>query len=173
MPLRVAVAIPREPAHYASLAATREAVLEGLRLWERALRAELPWFELEISEKDPDALIQVVWRWQLAGVAAGRGGISWKLEPGKLRVRGSLEYATLTGEGPECRLKSEEVTLLVAHEFGHTPGLLHCLSCDSVINYSWGTERRRFVTALDVRTDHALNQLPNGLRTDMKKIGPP
>jgi hypothetical protein len=173
MPLRVSVAMPREPARYASLAATREAVLEGLQLWERALQAELPWFQLQISENDPQALIEVVWRRQLAGVAAGRGGISWKLEQGKLRVRGSLEYTTQTCEAPECRLKAQEVTLLVAHEFGHTLGLLHCLSCDSIMNYSWETQQRRFVTELDVRTYRALNQLPNGLRTDMKRIGEP
>ena len=173
MPLRVSVAMPREPAHYVSLAATREAVLEGLRLWERALQAELPWFQLAISETDPEALIQVVWRRKLSGVAAGLGRISWELEQGKLRVRGSLEYTTQTCEFPECRLKAEEVTLLVAHEFGHTLGLLHCLSCDSIMNYSWETERRRFVTELDVRTYKALNQLPNGLRTDMKRIGQP
>ncbi|HBZ70462.1 MAG TPA: hypothetical protein DEP35_12330 [Deltaproteobacteria bacterium] len=173
MPLRVAVEMPREPAHYASLAATREAVLEGLRLWERALQPELPWFKLQISENDPQALIRVVWRRRLAGVAAGRGRISWQLEEGKLRVTGSLEYTTQTCETPECRLKAEEVTLLVAHEFGHTLGLLHCLSCDSIMNYSWETEQRRLVTELDVRTYMALNQLPNGLRTDMKRIGQP
>ena len=173
MPLRVAVAMPREPAHYASLAATREAVLEGRRLWERALQAELPWFALAISEEDPEALIRVVWRRRLAGVAAGRGGISWKLEQGRLRVRGSLEYTTQTCEAPECRLRAEEVTLVVAHEFGHTLGLLHCLSCDSIMSYSWETEQRRLVTALDVRTYKALNQLPNGLRADMKRIGQP
>ncbi|HME74077.1 MAG TPA: matrixin family metalloprotease [Myxococcota bacterium] len=73
----------------------------------------------------------------------------------------------------EPKLKAEEVTLLVAHEFGHTLGLLHCLSCDSIMNYLWETERRRFVTELDVRTYKALSQLPNGLRSDMKRIGQP
>jgi hypothetical protein len=173
MPLPVAVAMPRDAARYASLAATRQAVLDGLRLWERALQVELPWFGLKISEKDPDALIQVVWRGWLGGDAAGRGRISWRLEQGKLRVRGSLEYVTQTCEAPECRLKADEVTLLVAHEFGHTLGLLHCLSCDSIMNCSWETEKRKLVTDLDVRTYLALSQVPNGLRTDMKRIGAP
>jgi len=172
MPLRVSVDTPREPARYASLAATREAVLEGLKLWERALNPALPWFRLQIGENDPEARIQVQWRRRLAGTGtAGRGWISWSLEQGRLRVMGALEYTTATCEEVGCRLKADEITRVVAHEFGHTLGLLHCLSCDSIMNYSWETQRRTLVTELDVLTFRALNQMPNGLRVDMKRIG--
>jgi hypothetical protein len=65
-----------------------------------------------------------------------------------------------------CQLDLAELGLLVAHEFGHTLGLGHCLDCDSAMNYSWETRERTVVTEVDVRTILALYGLPNGTRSD-------
>ena len=47
-------------------------------------------------------------------------------------------------------LTSDQIRLLVTHEFGHILGLGHCLSCDSTMNYSWQTEGRTLVTQVDL-----------------------
>ena len=53
-------------------------------------------------------------------------------------------------------LEVGQVSLLIAHEFGHVLGLGHCLDCDSAMNYSWATRGRIYVTELDIRTFLAL-----------------
>ena len=52
---------------------------------------------------------------------------------------------------PTCTpLTIDEISMLIAHEFGHVLGLGHCLDCDSAMNYSWETRDRVFVTRTDV-----------------------
>jgi hypothetical protein len=173
MPLRVSVDWPREAARYASVAATREAVIAGLRVWETALAPAVPGFALELSEADPDAHIRIEWKRRIPGDASGHGGIGWALEDGKLLVFGGLEYTTETCPNVACRLTLDELTLLVAHEFGHALGLGHCLACDSIMSYEWDTRERVLVTGLDVATYQALVGTPNGLRVDSRRIGDP
>jgi hypothetical protein len=135
-------------------------------LWEKAIQRELPWFALEIVRDDETAEVQVDWKTRMVGSAAGRGGIQWRVRDGVLRVTGSFEYATKSCLHWDCHLDLDQLRYLVAHEFGHTLGLLHCLDCDSAMNYSWQTIGRTFVSELDVRTIVALYAIPNGTRAD-------
>jgi hypothetical protein len=171
MPLRVSVETPRQAALHASTAQTRDALIEGLRLWERALASAVPAFRLEISEDDPDAQVRVVWKRRMSEGVAGRGSIAWSESDGVVRATGSIEYTTQTCLATECRLQAAELTLVMAHEFGHALGLGHCLNCDSIMSYAWETRKRTLVTDLDVRTFQALWTIPNGQRTDGGRLG--
>lgn len=166
MPIRVSVELPKTAALNASLDQTKAAVTDGIRLWEKAIKQQLPWFALEIVGDDPDADIQVDWKRRIVGSAAGYGGISWRWTGSELLVTGHFEYATTPCNHPVCQLELDQLRILVAHEFGHTLGLGHCLDCDSAMNYSWETLERTVVTDTDVKTIRALYDLPNGTRAD-------
>jgi hypothetical protein len=166
MPIRVSVELPRLAALNASREETDAAVIDGMRMWEAAIQRELPWFALEIVRDDPGAEVQVDWKTRMVGSASGRGGIGWATRDGVMRVTGAFEYATKPCNHPVCQLELDQLRFLVAHEFGHTLGLMHCLDCDSAMNYSWQTIGRTFVTEVDVRTIVALYQIPNGTRAD-------
>jgi predicted Zn-dependent protease len=166
MPLRVDVQLPKLAARYASREQTDAAVIEAIKAWETAIQPVLPWFRIEIVRGEPDAQIQVEWKTRITGDASGWGGIGWQVAGGRLRARGSFIYATKPCPDISCQLELGELKLLVIHEFGHTLGLRHCLSCDSAMNYSQETRERVFITALDVRTIRALYELPNGTRAD-------
>jgi len=166
MPIRVNVELPRLAARYASRDDTDAGVIDAIHGWETAIQAALPWFRLEIVRDDNDADIQVEWKTRITGEASGWGGIGWQMVDGRLRARGSLQYATKPCLDISCQLDLAELKLLVAHEFGHTLGLGHCLDCDSAMNYSWETLERTVVTETDVQTIRALYEIPNGTRTD-------
>lgn len=166
MPIRVSVELPRLAARYASRDETDAGVIDAIRGWETAIQTAVPWFRLEIVRDEPDADIQVEWKTRITGEASGWGGIGWQMVDGRLRARGRLEYATKPCLDVSCQLDLAELKLLVAHEFGHTLGLGHCLDCDSAMNYSWETRERTVVTEVDVRTIRALYELPNGTRVD-------
>jgi hypothetical protein len=166
MPLRVDVELPRLAARYASREETDAAVVEAIRMWETAIRPVVPWFRIEIVRDDPDAHVQVAWKTRISGGAAGWGGTSWRASDGRLEVRGRLEYATKPCLAISCQLDLGELRRVVAHEFGHTLGLGHCLDCDSAMNYSWETRERVLVTETDARTIRALYAIPNGTRVD-------
>ncbi len=166
MPLRVNVELPRLAARYASREDTDAGVIAAIREWETAIQPVLPWFSLEIVRDDPDASIQVQWKTRITGDASGWGGIGWQIVDGRLYARGRLQYATKPCLEISCQLDLPHLKLLVAHEFGHTLGLGHCLDCDSAMNYSWETLERTRVTEIDVRTIKALYEIPNGTRAD-------
>lgn len=166
MPLRVAVQMPKLAARYASLAETRAAVAQAIESWETAIRPVLPWFELEIVADEKGADIVAEWKTRIAGEASGWGGIAWRIENGRLRASGHLQYATKPCLEIRCQLELDQLRLLMIHEFGHTLGLGHCLSCDSAMSYSWETRERAFISELDVRTIRALYEMPNGTRAD-------
>lgn len=166
MPIRVNVELPRLAARYASRDQTDAAVIAAIRGWETAIQPVVPWFELEIVRDDPDADIQVDWKTRITGDASGWGGIGWEIVDGRLRARGQLQYATKPCLDIRCQLDLRELQLLVAHEFGHTLGLGHCLDCDSAMNYSWETLERTYITEIDVQTIRALYEIPNGTRVD-------
>ncbi len=170
MPLRVDVQLPKLAARYASREQTDAAVVDGIKAWETAIQPVLPWFRIEIVRDDADAQIQVEWKTRITGDASGWGGIGWQVTEGRLRARGSFIYATKPCPDISCQLELGELKLLVIHEFGHTLGLRHCLSCDSAMNYSQETRERVFITELDVRTIRALYALPNGTRADGKPM---
>jgi hypothetical protein len=175
MPLRVFVDAPRRPALHASSAATREAVMDGIRAWEQALQPAYPWFRIAFVDDDSQARIHIRWKRRLGGDRLGQGAIAWVIENGALRVEGRLEYTTQRCEGAdfECLLDADDLRLVVAHEFGHSLGLGHCLDCDSIMSYSFETRDRVIVTDLDVRTFGALNAVPNGRREDGRMLGAP
>ncbi len=160
MPWRVAVGMPREPPAYGSRRRAREAAIEAMRMWERALQPHLPWFRLEFVESDPSAAVQVEWKRRVPGTWAGFGRITWAKRGEEFRVGGEMQVSTTPD--PRTTLTLGEVRRLVAHEFGHVLGLGHCLDCDSAMNYAWHTRERVMVTDLDVRTFLALVAKPNG-----------
>jgi len=170
MPLHVNVQLPKVAARNASREQTDAAVIDGIKAWETAIQPVLPWFALEIVRDDKDAQIQVEWKTRITGDASGWGGIGWEIIGGRLRARGHFEYATRPCAQVICQLELDELKLLVTHEFGHTLGLRHCLSCDSAMNYSFETQRRIFITETDVRTVRALYQIPNGTREDGSRM---
>lgn len=172
MPIRVNVQLPKLAARYASREQTDARVIGAIQSWEKAIQAALPWFRLEIVRDDRDADIQVEWRRRITGGAAGRGGVTWQVVDGHLRVRGELTYATKPCLAIECHLDLGQLEFLVAHEFGHTLGLGHCLDCDSAMNYSWETVERVFVTDTDVQTIRALYEIPSGTRVDDTQLIP-
>jgi predicted Zn-dependent protease len=166
MPLHVDVQLPKLAARYSSREATDAAVVEAIRAWETAIQTVLPWFKLEIVRGERDAQIHVEWKTRITGDASGRGGISWQVLGGRLRARGWFEYATSPCQEIYCQLDIGELKLVVTHEFGHTLGLMHCLDCNSAMNYSWETQKRTLITDVDLRTIRALYALPNGTRAD-------
>ena len=149
MPWRVAIGMPRNSPKYGSRKEARAAAIAAMREWERAIQTQLPWFVLEFVEKDPKAQVGVKWKRRTAGSAQGRGGPTCWKEDGQMRAGGRMEVAIKSC--PTCTpLEVKEVSLLVAHEFGHVLGLGHCLDCDSAMNYSWQTIGRVYVTGTDV-----------------------
>jgi hypothetical protein len=172
MPLRVSIGLPQHPPRYGSRADGRRVAIEAMQQWEAAIAPALPWFRLEFSEDDPEAAIQVVWKRRIAGPWGGFGGIRFRETPDGLRVGGEMQISTTpTGDlGLETRLTTDDVRLLVAHEFGHVLGLGHCLACDSAMNYAWNTLGRVIVTELDVRSFVDLVSRPNGTRVDGRPL---
>jgi hypothetical protein len=171
MPLVVAIAHPPTPPRDGSRADARRVAIEAMQQWEQAIAPRVPWFRVEFVEKDPAASVQVVWRRRMLGPWGGWGGLRWEVGPGGVSVGGVMEISTTpAGTIDAARLELDQLRLLVAHEFGHVLGLLHCLDCDSAMNYAWETTGRVMVTAVDVETFAALVAQPNGTRTDGRPL---
>jgi hypothetical protein len=164
MPLVVAVGMPKDPPRYGSRKQAREAVLDGIRIWVRALRPHVPWFAVRFVESDPDAAVQVEWKRRIVGPYAGFGGIGYALVGGRVIASGRMEISTRPGEASSLGLSVDQVRELVAHEFGHVLGLAHCLHCDSIMNYENREGVSSLVTATDVKTYLHLLAQPNGSR---------
>jgi len=160
MPWRVSVGTPSTPPRDGSTAMARTAAIEAMRLWEDAIRPHLPWFELEFTENDPAAAVQVEWKRRLPGPRKGVGYPRYRQVGAGYQVGGGMELAIRPGQHEPLTL--DELRLLVAHEFGHVLGLKHCLECDSAMNYAWNTRNRVVVTELDVETFLELVSQPNG-----------
>jgi hypothetical protein len=159
MPLRVAIAKPAVPAKYGSRAKTRDVAIEAMRLWETALRPRAPWFRLEFVEDDPKAPVQIVWKRRLTGSYSGFGGIGYDVADGALRIRGEMQLSTTPGSvAPPLTI--DDIRIVVAHEFGHVLGLMHCHACDSAMSYAWDTRDQVIVTETDVATFLALSAQP-------------
>ena len=163
MPLRVAMGTPRNSPKYGSREEARNAAVEGMRRWERAIRPHVSWFELEIVTEDPEAAVQVEWKRRTVGGAQGRAGVTCERFRGEWRVGGRMDIAIR--ESPTSQpLTIDRIRLLVAHEFGHVLGLGHCLDCDSAMNYAWHTQDRILVTPTDIVTFRELLAKPNACR---------
>jgi hypothetical protein len=161
MPWRIAIGHPAISPRYGSRADAREAAIEAMRMWEEAIQPHAPWFRLVFVEEDPSAPVQVRWKRRVVGSAAGRAGIRYEVAGDRLRIGGEMTISTRPRPLAPA-LTVDEVRLLTAHEFGHVLGLMHCLDCDSAMNYSWHTRDRIFVTESDVQTFLQLLRVQNG-----------
>jgi hypothetical protein len=161
MPWRIAIGRPPTPPKYGSREDAREAAIDAMRMWEEAIAPHVPWFRLLFVEKDPSAPVQIEWKRRMVGSAAGRAGIRYEVDGDRLRIGGRMTISTRSSPLAPV-LTVDEVRLLVAHEFGHVLGLMHCLDCDSAMNYSWHTRDRILVTESDVQTFLQLLRMPNG-----------
>jgi len=162
MPWVISVGAPSTPPKDGSTAMARAVAIEAMQMWEDAIRPHLPWFELEFTENDPDAPVQVEWKRRVPGPRKGVGYLRYRRVEDGYDVGGAMELAIRPGQREPLTL--DELKLLVAHEFGHVLGLKHCLECDSAMNYAWHTRNRVVVTDLDVRTFLRLVSQPNGSR---------
>ena len=149
MPWRVSIGMPKTSPKRGSRADAREAAIQSMKDWERALQTELPWFELKFLMEDPDAPVQIKWARRMTGTAQARAGPTCRFDGTRLVAGGEIEIAIRSC--PTCKpLNVQEVGLVTGHEFAHVLGLGHCLSCDSATNYSYQTEKRIAVTQVDV-----------------------
>jgi predicted Zn-dependent protease len=166
MPWRIAVPLPKEAPKYASRKQGREAVIDAMQEWERALQTQLSWFRLEFVEEDESAPAQVLWKRRIPGDAQGFGGPRFAVVDDQVLAGGQLTISVRACE--DCfTLTREEIHLLAAHEFGHVLGLGHCLECDPAMNYAWHTRGRTFVTKVDVDAVAALCTKPNPSADDL------
>jgi len=149
MPWRISIGMPKNSPQYGSRTQGREAAIEGMRHWERAIQTQFPWFTLEFVKKDRAAPVQIKWKRRSTGSSQGRAGPVCVMEGDRIIAGGRMEISVEAC--PTCSsLTVDEIELLLAHEFGHILGLGHCLECDSAMNYSWQTEGRVHVTQVDV-----------------------
>lgn len=160
MPFRVAIDYPPNSARDGSRKESRAAAIEGMQLWQQALKEQVPWFELEFVVEDREAPVQIEWKRRTTGSAQGRAGLTCRPFEGEHRVGGRMELA-IRQSPISTPLTLAEIRLLTAHEFGHVLGLLHCLECDSAMNYAWHTQERILVTESDVQTFRELLAKPN------------
>jgi hypothetical protein len=168
MPLRVEVPMPREAARFASRKQTRERAIEAMRQWEAALADEVPWFRIEFALEDPTAPFHVTWSRRLSGNRQGVARYEYVEFEGRIWAGGGIDVTTRIDD--YTLLHINDVAKLFAHEFGHLLGLVHCLECDSAMNYAWEQRREIVVTETDVRTFVALLEIPNGMRVDGRRM---
>lgn len=163
MPLVVAIGFPKRSPEFGSRRECREVSIDAMRMWERAIQPQLPWFRLDFVEEDPDAAVQVEWKRKITGPWGGFGGMRWGYRGGVLWIGGRMEVSTTPNNF--YTLEIDDVRDLMAHEFGHVLGLGHCLECDSAMNYADATQTKDGVSVrpIDVRTFLALVEQPLAL----------
>jgi hypothetical protein len=156
MPLRVAIGLPEIAALDATPEETQRAAIRGLREWELGIRRVLPWFDLEFSDADPDAQVQVRWMRRPRGYQPATGRIFTRSTGDEVRVSSSLTLSAQPVPSPGFHITPGQLTAYAIHAFGSALGLPDCSDCDSMMSTNWRGDQIWGVTELDLRTFEAL-----------------
>ena len=169
MPLVVAIGEPKEAPRYGSRKQARAVAVEAIRMWEDAIRLRLAWFRVDFVDEDAKAdvkdRVEAPDNGPLGRFRAYRASGRRRASP-RRRSHGGFDEA---GDVLRCSLWTRSACSSLTSS-ATSSGSVHCLDCDSAMNYAWHTRGRVLVTEVDVATFAALAATPNGYRADGRPL---